>query len=77
MEKKIAICLATYNGEKYLKEQLDSIVAQSNKDWNLFIRDDSSTDKTKSICKDYERNFPLKIFLSKINLDVDLLKKIF
>mgnify|MGYP003365608918 FL=1 len=65
MEKKIAICLATYNGEKYLKEQLDSIVAQSNKDWNLFIRDDSSTDKTKSICKDYERNFPLKIFLIK------------
>ena len=47
------ILLATYNGQEYLKEQIDSILAQSNQDWQLLIRDDASDDDTLNIIKDY------------------------
>lgn len=49
----IAILLAVYNGEKYLRVQLDSIVGQTNRDWTLYIRDDASTDGTREIIADY------------------------
>lgn len=49
----IAILLAVYNGEKYLKVQIDSIIEQTNHDWTLYIRDDASTDSTCQIIKDY------------------------
>ena len=45
-EKTIAILLATYNGEAYLREQLESIVRQTYKDWSLYIHDDGSSDST-------------------------------
>lgn len=45
--------MASYNGEKYISQQIDSIIRQSNKDWELFIRDDGSIDKTVDIIKDY------------------------
>ena len=51
-DKTVAICLATYNGEKYLQEQLNSILRQSYQDFHLFIRDDSSSDKTIEIIKE-------------------------
>jgi glycosyltransferase involved in cell wall biosynthesis len=44
--EKVDILLATYNGEKYLEEQLKSIVNQTHTNWNLIIRDDGSTDNT-------------------------------
>ena len=50
----VNILLSTYNGEKYLAEQTDSIVNQTYTDWNLLIRDDGSTDNTVSIIKNYE-----------------------
>lgn len=49
----IAILMATYNGEKYLKEQINSILLQTNKDWTLYIQDDGSNDKTIDIIKSY------------------------
>lgn len=49
------ILLSTYNGERYLAEQLDSIIAQTYKEWRLFVRDDGSTDGTVSILKEYEK----------------------
>lgn len=49
----ISICMATYNGEKYIKKQLDSILSQLEKDDELIISDDSSTDKTIEIIKSY------------------------
>ena len=51
--EKIAILLATYNGEHYIKEQIDSILNQTNKNFDLYIRDDNSVDKTKEIIKEY------------------------
>ena len=47
MNETIDILLATYNGEKYLKEQIESILNQSYSNIRLIISDDCSTDKTK------------------------------
>lgn len=49
----VDILLATYNGEKYLKEQIDSILHQTYPDFRLLIRDDGSTDKTLEIIRSY------------------------
>lgn len=54
----IAILMATYNGENFISQQLDSIVSQSFCDWELFIRDDGSTDNTIAIIKEYENTYP-------------------
>ena len=40
MSKKVAILLSTYNGEKYLREQIDSILAQTYDNFELIVRDD-------------------------------------
>ena len=61
----IDILLATYNGERYLSEQIDSILNQSYQNWRLLIRDDGSTDKTISIIEQYCTTFPQQII--KIN----------
>ena len=47
--KNVQVLMSTYNGEKYLKEQIDSILSQENVEVSLLIRDDGSTDKTLSI----------------------------
>jgi rhamnosyltransferase len=44
MNKNIYILMATYNGEKYIEEQIDSILNQTYKDWTLIIHDDNSKD---------------------------------
>lgn len=64
----LAICMATYNGEKYLSEQLESILNQTNTDWKLFIRDDGSNDETLNILQKYHNNFPHKIELLSDNV---------
>jgi len=57
----IDILLATYNGEKYLADQIDSIIKQTNKNWKLIIHDDGSTDNTIKIIKNYQNKFPEQI----------------
>lgn len=59
----IDILLATYNGEEYLRQQIDSIICQSYTNWRLIIRDDSSSDGTLAIIKDYVKRYPNKIIL--------------
>lgn len=49
----VAILLSTYNGEKYLSEQIDSILNQSYSNWVLYIHDDGSVDKTSNIIESY------------------------
>lgn len=51
--RSIAILMATYNGEKYLREQIDSILFQSCTDWTLYIQDDGSQDHTLDIICSY------------------------
>jgi rhamnosyltransferase len=49
----VDILLATWNGERYLAEQIDSILAQSYSNWRLLIRDDGSSDGTRDIIRRY------------------------
>lgn len=42
-----AILLSTYNGERYLRDQIESILTQTSTDWRLYVRDDGSTDATR------------------------------
>ena len=48
---KVDILLATYNGAKYIRSQIMSIICQSFEDWRLIIHDDGSTDETVAIIK--------------------------
>lgn len=59
----IHILMAVYNGEKYLKEQLDSIGGQTVTDWKLHIRDDGSTDGTLGIIEEFAKRYPGKVLL--------------
>ena len=69
----IEILLATYNAEKYLSSQLDSIIGQSFKNWKIIIRDDNSEDSTVEIINNFRKKYPEKILIindTKQNLGV-------
>ena len=53
---KVAVLLSTYNGEKYLKEQLDSLINQTYSNIDIYIRDDGSTDNTVKVIEEYQKN---------------------
>jgi len=61
---KISVCLATYNGEKYIKEQLTSILPQLNENDEVIISDDNSIDKTIDIIKEL-KDPRIKIYYNK------------
>ena len=54
--KKVQVLLSTYNGEKYLKEQIESIIKQEEVEISLLVRDDGSTDKTIEILEEISKN---------------------
>jgi glycosyltransferase involved in cell wall biosynthesis len=56
----IAILMCTYNGDEYLKEQLDSIQNQDYKNWTLYVNDDGSRDNTLKILKYYQKKWGAK-----------------
>ena len=60
-EPLIGILMATYNGEKFIKEQINSILNQIYKNWKLIIHDDGSTDSTVDIVKEYAKKHPDRI----------------
>ena len=58
---RIVILMAAWNGERYLAEQLDSILAQDWPDWKLVIQDDNSQDSTPRILSAYAERYPDRI----------------
>lgn len=54
VNNSVAVLMSTYNGERYLKQQIDSILHQENVDLHLFVRDDGSTDRTPEILDSYK-----------------------
>lgn len=69
--EKVDILLATYNGEKYLEAQLDSILSQTYTNFRLLISDDSSTDSTKDILEKYKKiDNRIEVFYQENNLGV-------
>lgn len=61
MKPKVLVLLATCNGEKYLRQQLDSIYAQEDVEVSIFATDDGSTDSTIAILEEYKKNHSLTI----------------
>lgn len=69
--EKVDILLATYNGEKYIREQIDSILNQTHTEFRLLISDDGSTDLTKTILEEYKnKDSRIEIFFQENNLGV-------
>lgn len=60
---KILVLLSTYNGEKYICEQLDSLIEQTGVDVTILVRDDGSSDNTPDYLIKYQSKFPDKIIV--------------
>lgn len=66
---KISVCIATYNGQQYIENQLQSILTQINQDDELVIVNDASIDSTVFIIKEFQDS-RIKLIENKINLGV-------
>jgi glycosyltransferase involved in cell wall biosynthesis len=67
--KLVSIVLATYNGEKYLAKQLESLFAQTYSNFEIIAVDDSSTDSTLDILNEHaKRHLNMKVFVNEVNL---------
>jgi glycosyltransferase involved in cell wall biosynthesis len=65
----ISIAMATYNGETFIREQLDSILAQTEKDIEIVVCDDASSDSTPKILDEYARkDSRIRVFKNQKNL---------
>jgi len=67
---RISIAMATYNGAKYIREQLDSLTKQTRLPFELVVCDDGSTDDTLSIVHEYAKSapFPVRVHQNEKNL---------
>ena len=54
----VAILMATYNGARFIQEQIDSILNQQGVDVHFYISDDGSSDSTLDIINEYFKNYP-------------------
>jgi len=63
MDKRIAILMCTYNGERFIEEQIKSLANQTYKNFKLFISDDGSSDNTIEIIKECAKKYK---FINKI-----------
>lgn len=61
----VVILLATFNGEQFLNEQLDSIISQTYRNWVLIVRDDASRDATRKIVSDFSKLYSTKILFDE------------
>lgn len=65
----ISIVLPIYNGEKYMRQSIDSIINQTYKNWELIIVDDCSTDSTATIANEYvKRDNRIRYYKNEINM---------
>jgi glycosyltransferase involved in cell wall biosynthesis len=68
----ISVALAAYNGEKYIREQIDSILNQTYQDFELIVCDDCSIDSTWAILQEYEqRDSRIHCYLNEKNLGLN------
>ena len=65
----VSIALCTYNGERFLKEQIDSILNQTYTNTEIIVTDDASTDGTKNILENYAaKDSRVKVFFNDTNI---------
>ena len=73
MQKLVSVITNCYNGEKYLKECLESVKNQNYKNWELIFYDNCSTDSSKNIFFNYQiKDKRLKYFSSKVKENLGL-----
>lgn len=71
--KTVDVVMCTYNGEKFLREQLDSIVGQTYPIHRLIVQDDGSTDSTVEIVREYAARHPfIELYVNGRNLGFNL-----
>lgn len=61
LNDKVDIVMATYNGAKFLRQQVDSILSQTYPNWHLIIGDDRSSDNTPALLEQLQNEHPDKI----------------
>lgn len=61
MNSKVNIVMSTYNGEKYIREQMDSLLSQTYENIEIYVRDDGSKDDTVKILKEYEESHGIHV----------------
>ena len=59
---RISVAMATYNGETYLRNQIDSILRNISDDDEIVVSDDGSTDNTLNIINEYIDNLPKRCY---------------
>lgn len=68
----VSVVMCTYNGERYIREQLDSILQQTYPLHELIIQDDCSTDRTATIIQEYAERYPvIKFVRNKKNMGIN------
>lgn len=61
MSSKVNIVMSAYNGEKYIRKQLDSLLEQKYKNIEIYVRDDCSTDTTLQILNEYKEKYGIHV----------------
>ncbi|MEA1916539.1 MAG: glycosyltransferase family 2 protein [Campylobacterota bacterium] len=67
-QKLVTVVLATYNGEKYLNEQLESLVKQTYKNLEIIVQDDCSSDNTMEVLESYKSSLNMQLSQNSKNL---------
>ena len=68
MKKLVSIILPTYNGKRFLRESIESVINQTYKDWELIVVNDCSTDNTLQIIEEYaQKDNRIKYITNEIN----------
>lgn len=65
MKKQVTVLMSTYNGEKYLRQQIDSLLDQEGVEVDIRVRDDGSTDQTLSILDEYQQQGLLHYYIGE------------
>ena len=73
---KISVAFIVYNGARYMRTQLDSILAQTHKVDEIIVCDDASSDNTKEILEEYKKSYPNLFFLHYNNKNLGPTKNI-
>ena len=72
MVPSVAVLMSTYNGERYLREQMDSVLSQQGVDVKIIVRDDGSNDNTLNILKSYSETHRNLTILQERNCGAEM-----